>query len=135
MCPSFTSEQKVGVIEIYTKFQVRPVVRFLQAEGVIQNMIHQRCVNAYGQNIFRQEEVSVWRNKFKYGQTALNINTKKHSGRPRTLHTDENCVIVEGLIREDQRVNVRGISEVTGSARGTAHETISDLNFHKVYAP
>jgi DNA-binding IclR family transcriptional regulator len=48
------------------------------------------------------------------------------------LHTDENCVIVEGLIWEDQRVNVREIAEVTGIAKSTVQEIISDLNFHKV---
>jgi DNA-binding IclR family transcriptional regulator len=43
-------------------------------------------------------------------------------------------VIVEGLIREDQRVKVCEIAEVTGIAKSTVHEIISDLNFRKVSA-
>jgi hypothetical protein len=45
---------------------------------------------------------------------ALNDGPQKHRDRPRTLHTDENCVILEGLIREDRKVKLREIAEVTG---------------------
>jgi hypothetical protein len=65
---------------------------------------------------------------------ALNGDPEKHKGRPRTLHTDENCVIDKGLIREDQRVQFHEIAEVTGTAESSVHEIISDLNFCKVSA-
>jgi predicted transcriptional regulator len=65
---------------------------------------------------------------------ALNDYTQKHRGRPRTSHTDEYCVIVEGLIREDRRVKVLEIAEVSGIEKSTVHEIISDLNFRKVSA-
>jgi hypothetical protein len=55
-------------------------------------------------------------------------------GRPRTSHTDENCVIVKGLRTEVQRIKVREIDEVTVIAKCTVYEIISDLNFHKEYA-
>jgi predicted transcriptional regulator len=51
-----------------------------------------------------------------------------------TSHTDENCATAEGLIREDQRVKVRQIAEVTGLSKSTVHEIISDLKFHIVSA-
>jgi hypothetical protein len=41
---------------------------------------------------------------------ALNDYPEKHRGRPRTFHTDENCVIVKGLIREDGRIKVYEIA-------------------------
>jgi DNA-binding IclR family transcriptional regulator len=41
---------------------------------------------------------------------------------------------VEGLMREDRRVKVREITEVTGIAKRTVHEIIPDLNLHKVTA-
>jgi hypothetical protein len=63
---------------------------------------------------------------------ALNADPHIRRGRPRTSHTDENCVIVEGLIREDGRVKVREIAKVTGIAKSTLNEIISDLNFRKV---
>jgi hypothetical protein len=57
-------------------------------------------------------------------------NTEADQG-PRTLL---NSVIVKGLIREDRRVKVCKIAEVTGIAKRTVHEIISDLNFSKVSA-
>jgi hypothetical protein len=41
------------------------------------------------------------------------------------LNTDENCVIVKGLIRED-RVKVCEIAEVAGIAKTIVHEIISE---------
>jgi histone-lysine N-methyltransferase SETMAR len=38
------------------------------------------------------------------------------------------------LLREDRRVKVREIAEVTGIAKSTDHEIISDSNFRKVSA-
>jgi hypothetical protein len=48
-----------GVIENYSKFEVRAVVRFLQADGVSQSEVHLRLVSVYGQNVFSRKEVSV----------------------------------------------------------------------------
>jgi hypothetical protein len=61
----------------------------------------------------------------------IHRNTEADQG-PHTLI--KNCVIVKGLIGEDRRVEVHEIAEVTGIAKGTVHEIISDLNFHKVSA-
>jgi hypothetical protein len=55
-------------------------------------------------------------NNFKDGRTALHNDPEKHSGKSGTSHTDENSVIVQDLIREDQRVKVLDIAEVTGIA-------------------
>jgi hypothetical protein len=63
-------------------------------------------------------------NKFKDGQIALNNDPEEHRGRQRLLDTGESSVIVEGVIREDWRVKVREISEVTGIAKKTVHEII-----------
>jgi predicted transcriptional regulator len=38
------------------------------------------------------------------------------------------------LIREDRGVEVREIAQVTGIAKSTVHEIISDLNFGKMSA-
>jgi hypothetical protein len=45
-----------GVIENYSKFEVRSVVRFLQAEGVGQSKSHRRLVNVYGRKVFSLKE-------------------------------------------------------------------------------
>jgi hypothetical protein len=91
------------VTENYSNFEVRLVVRFLRAEGVIQSETHCRLVSVYGQNVPSRKEVPLWCNKFKGVQTAQN-DPEKHRGKPRTWHTEENCVVVEGLMREDRRI-------------------------------
>jgi hypothetical protein len=48
------------VIEIYSKYEFRTLVRFLEAEGVSQGVIHQRLVSVYGYSVCSQKEVSVW---------------------------------------------------------------------------
>jgi hypothetical protein len=45
----------VDVIENYSKFEVRAVVRFLQALGLNQNEIHRRLVSVYRPNISRRK--------------------------------------------------------------------------------
>jgi hypothetical protein len=89
-----------GVIENDSKFEVSGVVR----GGASQSCIHRRSVRVYGQNGLSRKEVSVRCNKFKDGRTALNDDPEKHRGRPRTSHNDENCAIVEGLIRRDRGI-------------------------------
>jgi hypothetical protein len=66
------------VIENYSKFEIRLVVRLLQAEGVIQREIHRRLVIVYGKKVSTR------------GRTP-----EKHRGRPRSEHNDENCVTSE----------------------------------------
>jgi hypothetical protein len=63
-----------------------------------------------------------------------NEDQEQHRSLPFTLHTDEICIIVEGLMREDQRVEVWEILEVAGIAKSTVHEIISDLSFCKLSA-
>jgi hypothetical protein len=38
---------------------------------------------------------------------------------------DKDCIIVEGLIREGQRVNIHESAEVAGIKKGSFHEIIS----------
>jgi hypothetical protein len=64
----------VIVVENYPKFEACMLITFLQAEGMGQSKIHHRLV----------KEVSLWYNKFKDGQTALNDDAEKLRGRPRT---------------------------------------------------
>jgi hypothetical protein len=65
---------------------------------------------------------------------ALIDNPRKHRGRPRTSHTDDNCVTVENLIKEERRIKIHEISEVTDIARNIVHEIISYLSFRKISA-
>jgi hypothetical protein len=93
-----------GVTENYSKFEVRDMVRFLKAEELSQIENHRRLV--FKTKTFSVERKCLWLNSFKEGRTALNDVPEKHKIKPRTSHTDENFVIVEGLIKKNRRVKV-----------------------------
>jgi hypothetical protein len=65
---------------------------------------------------------------------ALSDDPKKERGTPKTSHIDENCVLVQGLIRVDRRVNVREIAELTSIVKSTVFEIVSDLRLNSVPA-
>jgi hypothetical protein len=73
----------------------------------------------------------VWCNAFRDGRTALNDYPEIHRRGSGTLHTDENCVTIEGFIREDQTVKAHETAEVIVIAK-TVHEILSDINFCKM---
>lgn len=122
----------------YAKFDVRAVIRFLQAEAVNQSEIHRRLQGVYGPNVLSRKDGHVWCHKFTDRRTDLKDDPEKKRGRPRTSHTDDNCSKVERLIKDDRRIKVREIAEVTGipTSKSTVYEIIRvcDLNFHKVSA-
>jgi hypothetical protein len=73
----------------------------------------------------------------KMAERRFTMNTETQEAdkrRQRTSYTDENYVIVEHLLREDRRVKVREIAEVTDIAKSTVQEIISDLRMRKVSA-
>lgn len=49
-------------------------------------------------------------------------NSEADQGPPQM---DKDCIIVEGLIREGQRVNIHESAEVAGIKKGSFHEIIS----------
>lgn len=64
-----------------------------------------------------QAEGPLWpENKSAFGAKKIKMNLnddpEENRGRPRTSHTDENCLIVEGLFKEDCRTKVCKISKV-----------------------
>jgi hypothetical protein len=87
-----------GVIENYSKSEVRAVVKCFRAEGLIESEICRRLVSVYGQKVFSRK-VSMWCNKFRDGRTAWNYVPDKQGGRPRTSD-----VIMESLIIEDREL-------------------------------
>jgi hypothetical protein len=86
----------IDMIDNY-KPEARMTAKLLQAEGVSQGEIHRRLLSVYFQKVFGPKEMTAWRNKLKM------MNPEKHRGRSRTSRTDENCVVVEGKIKESNQ--------------------------------
>jgi hypothetical protein len=71
----------VGAIENFSQFEVRAVIRFLQAEVLNQNEIHRRLVECLWWNAFCRKEEYVWCNKFKNDRKEPNTDLEKHRDR------------------------------------------------------
>ncbi|KAF2899005.1 hypothetical protein ILUMI_07172 [Ignelater luminosus] len=71
---------------------------------------------------FQAKKKSAFGAKIEDGRTELNDDSEKKRGRPRTSHTDDNCTIVERLIREDRRITVCEIAAMTGIPKSCVHK-------------
>jgi hypothetical protein len=69
--------------------ETRMIVTFLQVEGISQGAIHRKLLSVYLQKAIAQRD-----NKLKDDES------RKHRGRPWTLQTVENRVVIEGKIEE-----------------------------------
>ncbi|GBN93861.1 hypothetical protein AVEN_5632-1 [Araneus ventricosus] len=83
------------LIAEYATFEVRAVIRFLQAGGVNQSEIHCLLQGVYGLNVLSRKETNVWCQKFKDGEKNLKDDEEKKRGIPKTSHADDNCSKVE----------------------------------------
>jgi hypothetical protein len=72
------ANEMAGKTQNDSKFEVRAVVKFLQAEGVRRSETHRRSESVCDQNVFIRKGVSVWCNRFKNRRTALNDDPEKH---------------------------------------------------------
>ncbi len=62
-------------------------------------------------------QVRVWWKRFHSGQVSTKDNPK--TGRPRSKRTRPNTQVIEGLIANDNRRSIRGLSTASGLSRGT----------------
>ncbi|KAJ8952128.1 hypothetical protein NQ318_018464 [Aromia moschata] len=61
--------------------------------------------------------------------------TEDNLGRHSTSKTDETIEIIGKLIREDRRLSIRGLAEITGIDKECVHQILHEsFNVHKVYA-
>jgi hypothetical protein len=87
-----------GVIQSYSQFEVRAVGAEVQrGTSQVSECLRPERSEPKGSVCAVQQ--------IKNGRTALNDNPEKQRVRPRTSHTDEDCVIVEGNTEESRLVN------------------------------
>jgi hypothetical protein len=60
-----------GLVETWSNFEVRSVIRFLQLKGTSPAEIHLQLVEVYGVNIMSPKHVWVWCTAFDNGQSRV----------------------------------------------------------------
>jgi transposase len=98
-------------LSIYTKEEMRGVIRFLIAEGVKPVEIIRRIQAQYGDNCSSCNKIYEWIDHFKKGRTS--VCDEERSGRPSTLSTQNNIQAVERMLRENRRITVDDIAEAS----------------------
>ncbi|KAJ8943946.1 hypothetical protein NQ318_016104 [Aromia moschata] len=68
--------------------------------------------DVYGNECLSRIQLFEWFKRFKEGRETTEDNPRP--GRPSTLKTDENIEIIGKSIREDRRLSIRGLTEITG---------------------
>ena len=97
----------VTPIEIWSKSEVRAVVRFLYAKGKNPTEIHSE-LTVYGKDVMSKTCVYQWCSMFEAGRSS--IDRAPGSGRPKSSLTQDNIALVDHLIREDRRRSIKDLS-------------------------
>ena len=89
-------------------FEVRGVIRFLQAENVRPSEIHRRLFAVYGEHVMKADSVRKWRAIFTNGRT--DVHDAERSGRPSVI-TDALKQMVNRIIRENRHFTISEVYE------------------------
>ncbi|KAJ8954949.1 hypothetical protein NQ318_000379 [Aromia moschata] len=110
---------------VHLKFLVPLRKTFTEAYAMLKEVCGNECLSSI--HIFE------WFKRFKEGRETTEDDLRP--GRPSTPKTDENIENIGKLIREDRRLSIRGLAEITGidkeCVRLILHESI---NMRKICA-
>ena len=82
--------------------EVRAVIQFLNAKGVIPIGIHRQLTEVYGESCMDAKNVRKWCREFTAGRTE--IHDEERSGRPSI--SDETAAKVQQIMRQDRRITL-----------------------------
>jgi histone-lysine N-methyltransferase SETMAR len=119
-------------IQSLAKYEVRTVIRFLNAKGERQSENHKQIVAACG-NVMNRQNVTKWCRELCEGRT--DVHDGQRSGRP-SLISDEFLQETEGEIRPNRRVPIRELHHIILEVSNTTiHEAVTEkLGYRKLCA-
>lgn len=120
-------------LELWSKEEIRAVIRFLNAKHVSPSEIHRQLVEVYGGHVMSKPHVYKWCKTFDNGKQ--HTRDENRSGRPRSSTTDENILKIDAMIKEDRRLKIRSISATLGISKSRVYDIVHNvLEYHKVCA-
>ncbi|KAJ8961117.1 hypothetical protein NQ318_008794 [Aromia moschata] len=117
---SVQMEQRVNL-----KFLLKLENIFIEAYAMLKEV--------YVNEFLPRTQVFEWFKRFKDGRETTEDDP--HPERPSTSNTDENIEKTSKLIREDRRLSIRGLAEITGIDQEYVRQILhKSFNMRKVYA-
>ncbi|KAJ8940841.1 hypothetical protein NQ318_005287 [Aromia moschata] len=112
-------EQRVNL-----KFLVKLGKTFTEAYAMLKEV--------YGNECLSRTQVFEWFKRFKEGRETTEDDPRP--GRPSSSKTDENIEEIGKLIREDRRLSIRGLTEITRIHKECVCQILHEsFNMRKVY--
>jgi len=94
-------------IEGAADYEIRSVIRFLNARNVLPSEIHHQICQVYGDNAMSDGMVRKWGRMFNEGRK--NLHDEARSGRP-SLVNDDLVRKVKEKVRDDRRFTISELS-------------------------
>jgi len=111
-------------IQSPAKYEVRSVIRFLNAKGERREEIHKQIVAVYG-NVMNGQNVVKWCRELSEGRT--DVHDEQRSGRP-SLISENLLQKIEGEIRANRRVTIRQMHHIIPKvSKTTIHEAVAEI--------
>ena len=119
-------------LSVTTKYELRAVIRFLNAKKVEPVNIHRELCEIYGQNCMSVQQVRFWCREFANGRT--DFHDEQRSGR--LSLSDEVVAKVEEILRKDRRITIRDLAlRVPEICPDSVHKIVTEkLGYNKVCA-
>jgi len=112
-----------ATIQSPAKYEVRSVIRFLNAKGERQAEIHKQIVAVCG-NVMNRQNVTKWCREFCERRT--DVHDEQRSGRP-SLISGELLREIEGEFRANRRVTIRELHHIISEVfKTTIHEAVTE---------
>ncbi|KAJ8959646.1 hypothetical protein NQ318_021833 [Aromia moschata] len=115
------------------QMEQRVHLKFLVKLGKTFTETYSMLKEVYGNECLSRTQVFEWFKRFKVGRETTEDDP--YPGRPSTSKTDENIEQIGKLIREDRRLTIRGLPEITGIDKECVHQILHvSFNMRKVCA-
>ena len=111
-----------GLARSFTKLDVRTIMKYLVLEGKNPQQIHKELSEHINDVCVDIKTVKRWVNSFQLGKVS--VDDKPRTGRPSTGRSNEHIKSIEDLIKDDPKITIQKMADLTGVTKTTIHRII-----------
>ncbi len=116
--------------EISLKLLQRCVIWWLWKQDKNLVLIHSEMETVFGEEVYSERTIWYWLHEFRNGRDR--IQDLPRSGRPSSMHSEDNVESVLEVVLQDRRQRVSDIALAVDLSHSSVHRILRmDLKFHK----